>query len=250
MCQMVRAAGLGAAMGVLMAAILCAGCSGTTGGNGSTGGSPGSSSAPGFPTETPSGGQSRGTSPATDSSTPNAIPAPEACPGGTCKQTMSTTLTAPFEVIVRANPAYANGTGAAIVELTQSGVPISWYVVPGETPAEITCSSTPNQSNCVLVNHVGEHASDGIVFRLSGNTLHRGSTVRATTRQMHARDLNGDGWVDVAGLQNTGKPDYATGQVYWQTWVSNGVFLNSTGCTGLASAADPQPAELVHGNCP
>ena len=163
---------------------------------------------------------------------------------------MSTTLRAPFAVIVRTNPAYANGTGAAIVELTRSDVPVGWYVVPGESPSEITCSTTASQSNCVLVDHVGAHGSDAIVFRLVGQALQRGSTVLAATPDMHASDLDGDGWVDAAGLQNTGVPNYATGRVYWQTWVSDGIRLRTTGCTSPAGSAPPAPTTLLRGSCP
>jgi hypothetical protein len=228
-----------------------AACTSTTSGNGSalgqgqsTSSTTGASSFPSFPV---SGGA--GTTPAT-TFVPSPIPAPAACPGGTCKQNMSSSVSAPFTVIVRTNPAYGNGQGATILELTDSGVPVSWYVVPAETPAEITCSSTPNEANCVLVDHVGAHGSDAIVFRISGGTLKRGSTVVASTPEMHAGDLNDDGWIDAAGLQNNGSPDYVTGKVYWQTWVSDGLRLNSTGCTALASTPGPQPTTPARGNCP
>lgn len=229
-----------------------AGCTKTTTGNGAARQLPGTSAqAPGLPTTGTSSpaGVSAGAGPGT-SSAPSPIPAPAACPNGTCKQNMSTTLSAPFAVIVRTNDAFANGAGATILELTESSVPVSWYVIQGERPSQITCSSTTEQSNCVLVDFVGAHGSDGIVFRLSGGTLHRGSTVVVATPETHARDLNGDGWVDVAGLQNNYTPDYVTGKEYWQTWISDGLRLASTGCTAPATPAPPQPTGFVRGNCP
>ena len=234
--------------------LACAACTATTSGHGSTGpAGSGVPSAAGPSGTVPSGTVPSGTVPSgvpTAGGTPSAVPAPAACPGGTCRQAMSTTLGAPYAVVVRSNPAYANGTGATIVELTAAGVPVGWTVLPSESPSEITCSSTPSQSNCVLVDHVGAHRSDAIVFRLAGGALRRGGTVAAATPEMHARDLNGDGWVDAAGLQNTGVPDYATGKVYWQTWASDGTGLRSTGCTGLAASAPPVPTTLLHGSCP
>jgi hypothetical protein len=151
--------------------------------------------------------------------------------------------------MVRVNPAFDAGVGATIVELTNAGTPVYWATIAGEMPAQLTCSTSADKSNCVLVASVGAHGSNAAVWRLGGATLHRGSTVASDSPNMRALDLNGDGWVDAEGLQNTYNPDYASGAVYWQTWISDGTHLTSTGCTPPTHSQPGAPAAPVTGTC-
>ncbi|MDP9094163.1 MAG: hypothetical protein M3N95_14830, partial [Actinomycetota bacterium] len=113
----------------------------------------------------------------------------------------------------------------------------------------LSCSTTADKSNCVLVDSVGAHGSNATVWRLGGASLHRGQTVTAGTPNMRALDLNGDGWVDAEALQSTYTPDYVSGAVYWQTWVSDGTHLTSTGCTSPTHTQPAAPAAPVAGSC-
>jgi hypothetical protein len=151
--------------------------------------------------------------------------------------------------MVRVNPAFDGGVGATIVELTNDGVPVYWATIGGEMPVQLTCSTSPDKSNCVLIDSVGAHGSNVTVWRLGGATLHRGSTVASDSPDMRALDLNGDGWVDAEGLQNTHNPGNASGTVYWQTWISDGTHLTSTGCTPPSSSQPSAPAAPVTGTC-
>lgn len=162
---------------------------------------------------------------------------------------MSASLSGSFTVVVRTNPDYESGKGAIVLELTDADVPISWYVLPGETPVAITCSSDPRVANCVLVDRVGAGASDAIVWRLTAGTLQRGSTVLASTTHMQALDLNHDGLIDAAGLQNATRPG-DSGKVYWQTWLSDGLHLATSGCTAPDVQAPPVPSAPERANCP
>jgi hypothetical protein len=234
-------------VGILL--VICAAtasCTTLSQGRGSVIGSPASTGVSSLPSEPVT------STPPTSSppGAPSAASAPAACPGGTCRQVLSSSLISPYSVIVRANSAYGGGAGATIVELTASGVAVSWTVRPGESPAQISCQSSPDRSNCVLVDNVGAHGSTATVLRLAGGTLAVGSSVVATTPQMQATDVNHDGWVDAIGLQNTLKPDYATGTVYWQTWTSNGTQLTSTGCTPPTHTPPSPPSAPLLGQCP
>jgi hypothetical protein len=245
----------------LLVGSLLAACSSTTQGRGlaAGGGTPTETVRPSdsglptdaLPTDTATTSDTPTPTLTTSSATPpSPVPAPKECPGGTCKAFDSADLGNGYTFVLRGNDGYGGGVGASIVELTKGGVPIYWWATNGQTPGGLMCSTGGAVPNCVVVDYTGAHASLGTVWALSGGTLHRGSTVTVDTPGTSGRDLNGDGLVDVVALQNDYTPDYATGRVYWQTWVSNATKLTSTGCTTPSHAPAPAPTKLVTGSCP
>jgi hypothetical protein len=238
-----------AVLGLMAALVLFAGtlaaCTTTTNGRGTALVPALRSSAP-TPTPTPSAG----TTAATPGGPSTAVPPPPSCPQATCRQQLSASLTAPYTVAVWAAPASAGNLPAAVVELAANGAAVSWTTLANQSPSQLSCISDPGRSNCVIVGTTGAHSSVASVWRLTAGALVQGASVQAATPTMQAGDLNSDGWVDVAGLQNDYTPNYAAGKEYWQTWRSDGVQLTSTGCTAPSHSVGNPPTVLLTGNCP
>jgi hypothetical protein len=231
---------------VLMTVLLglvTAACTTTTSGTGSVRGGF-ATAGPGFPVPT----SPRGSTPSSRA----AVPPPPFCQPGACQQRLSASLTAPYGIAVWSNPNF-NGVAVTIVELTRNGVPVTWQGKPDQTPSQLSCI-TSDHSNCVLVDLTGAHGSIASVWRLvgdaSGASLVHGASAQAATPTMQAADLDHDGWVDVAGLQNDYTPSYAAGRVYWQTWKSDGTRLMSTGCSAPSHTRPAAPSAFESGNCP
>lgn len=226
------------AVGAIAGAL--AGCTTTTRGIGSAlpGAATTTGSAPG-PTGVNPGGP---VSPAPNTSGNR----PASCPADTCHLRLSASMASPYGVAVWADDA----SRSVIVVLTNGGAPASSQVLPGESPAQLSCANQGPRSNCVLVDLVGEHGSSARVLRAIGGQLSIGAAVTGRTPTMRAQDLNQDGWIDVAGLQNDETPSYAAGQVYWQTWLSDGTQLQSTGCGARSHNAGNAPSAPLTGSCP
>ena len=186
----------------------------------------------------------------TTSAVPVAQPAPGQCPNAACAELATASLGNGFVAILRSGQATDGSVGASVLELTQNGVAVDWHAVNGETPAHLTCLAGA-AGNCVVVDEVGAHGATATVWRLGLNSakLTKSATAQADTPSMSGRDLNGDGFMDVVGLQNDYTPDYATGKVQWQTWLFDGKNLSSTGCTPLATSPPPRPTAAVTGAC-
>jgi hypothetical protein len=138
---------------------------------------------------------------------------------------------------------------SSVLELTDNGVPVFWAAADGDQPMQLACATHNGTGGCVVVDQVGVHAATATAYAFDGSMLHRGSVADGNTPEAFARDLDGNGTLDVAALQNDYQPDYATGQVQWQTWRSDGSTLTSTGCTPLASTAPPRPTAFASGHC-
>lgn len=196
----------------------------------------------------PASGAGTGTAAAPGGALPPAVPPPTSCsPLSQCPKAASGDVGDGYTLVLRSGP--GSGSGASVLELRYRGVSVFWTVKDDETPYELACSATP-QKRCVVVDYTGAHAAVGRLWKVMGNTLVAGGTATSDTPGMHATDLNKDGYVDVVALQNDYTPDYATGKVYWQTWVSNGQSLVSTGCSAKASGdLPPQPVTPQTGSC-
>jgi hypothetical protein len=228
---------------------LLAGCSTTVAGSGSrvgdvtTAPATGSASAT-APTASPTATPSASTSAAGGTDAP--VPAPAQCASGSCPTAASVQLDE-YQVLLRTGRS-ASGGPASVIELRHNGVAVDWHTNDDELPGGLACSSG-RELTCVAVHFVGAHGSNATAWRRVGNALARGDTVTADTPQLFGRDLTGDGILDVVGLQNDFTPDYASGHVQWQTWVSDGTRLRSTGCTPLSAAPGPIPTAPVTGHC-
>jgi hypothetical protein len=256
-----RHCAIGGFLLALVASAALAACSSTTQGTGLAIATERTSAAPQSGSASPSGLASPSTAASSTSSAPvtsspavppNSAPAspPPECPRGTCPQVDSVALGNGYVIILRGNDGYGGGAGASVVELTSGGVPVFWSATANETPGGLACSTAGATPNCVVVDYTGAHASVATAWTLARGTLHRGATVSSDTPGMSGRDLDADGFVDVVALQNDYTPDYATGKVYWQTWVSDGNHLTGTGCTSPSHTPTPAPTQPVSGSCP
>jgi hypothetical protein len=137
-----------------------------------------------------------------------------------------------------------------VLELTQDGVPVDWHALDDQSPSQLVCLAGA-AANCVVIGYTGAHGATATVWRLalSSARLSQAATADADTPSMAAQDLNGDGFLDVLGLQNDYTPDYATGHLQWQTWLFDGRNLTSTGCTPPAAAPPPRPTAAATGSC-
>lgn len=186
----------------------------------------------------------------TSSAAPVAMQPPPQCPNATCSELATASLGNGFVALLRSGQSSNGGLAASVLELTLNGIAVDWHAVNDETPAHLTCIGGA-AGNCVVVDQVGAHGADATVWRLALNSqkLTSAAKVEADTPSMAGRDLNGDGFVDVIGLQNNYTPDYATGKVQWQTWLFDGKTLSSTGCTPLSVSPPPRPTAAVTGPC-
>ena len=184
----------------------------------------------------------------TPSVTPTQQPPPPQCPGGSCNTIATASLGGGYVIMLRSGPQTSTTLGASVVELTFNGMAIYWFVADGDTPATLTCK-TGVKTTCVVVDDVGAHGSTATLWAFANQTLTKGAVVNSDTPSMFARDLNADGLVDVVAMQNDYTPNYATGKVQWQTWLSDGAKLTSTGCTPLATTPSPRPTAPATGKC-
>lgn len=231
--------------GFLLAACLAlgllAGCTTTTNGVGSLR-SPGSSGAASSPSTPPSTVNPGGPNVPVPNTTGGR---PPSCPSSSCQLRLSASLAGSDGIAIWADDA----ARSAIVVLTRGGAPVSWQTLVGETPAQLSCLANGDRSNCILVDLIGAHGSVAHLVRESNGQLVLGVSVQAATPTMQARDLNQDGWIDVSGLQNDQTPNYAAGQVYWQTWLSDGAQLRSTGCGPRSHSSGAAPSAPLTGSC-
>lgn len=180
-----------------------------------------------------------------------AVAAPRQCPGGSCPIIGTADLGDGFVASLRSGTASDGPAfGASVLELTEAGVPVDWHATDDRQPGQLSCIGGA-VANCVVIDYQGAHSASATVWRLGRDsaTLAKMASADADTPSMSARDLNGDGFVDVIGLQNDYQPDYVTGQVQWQTWVFDGKNLSSTGCTALAPTPPPRPSAPATGTC-
>lgn len=171
---------------------------------------------------------------------------PPSCPVSSCHLRLSGSLSRPYSVAVWADDAQP----ATIVALTAGSSNAGSETLADQSPAQLSCMSNGELSHCIVVDQIGAHSSIGYLLRVRNGALALGPSVQAATPTMQAADLNQDGWIDIAGLQNDYTPNYASGQVYWQTWVSDGTQLRSTGCGALGHAASSPPTAPLTGKCP
>jgi hypothetical protein len=234
-----------------LAVALTAACTSTTSGAGSRAQRSPSASASDSSqaTDTGSAQPSDTAAPTTSSPADVAVPPPAQCPPGQCAVAGTGDLGNGYLAVLRSGRPTSNGFGSSIVELTHHGVAVYWHVTDDEAPGSIACKGGVTLPNCIVVDYLGAHASNATVWALSGGTLHKGATVTVDSPGADGRNLNGDDFVDAIGLQNDYNPDYATGHVQWQTWVSDGHHLTSTGCTALSATAPPRPTAPATGTC-
>jgi hypothetical protein len=253
-----------AALVTLVAALTAAGCARVTEGTGSGVGLSRSGEAR-FPSQAPTTSASTSESssaptsqspPAPTNSTPTAsspsaqaVPPPRLCGSGRCKAVGSAPLDHGYQVTIYSAPSPGGGVAATVTELSLDRVPVYWHVTDDASASQVACSPAP-QPNCGLAVFVGAHASEALGLLRVGNGFQPYARADSNTPTTKIADLNGDGWIDVAAIQNTYQPSYAAGQVYWQTSTSNGRHFASTGCSVPSREPSAAPTAPLTGSCP
>ncbi len=131
---------------------------------------------------------------------------------------------------------------SSVVELTHNGVPVYSSAISGEDPSGLTCVSSLRAS-CVVVNRKAGNVRSAHLWILEGGSLRAAGHVSANSSRIVANDLNGDGVLDLVVLQVNG-----INQSYWETFVSGGGHLTSTGCRRPPKTLAPPPRPLSSGD--
>jgi hypothetical protein len=95
------------------------------------------------------------------------------------------------------------------------------------------------------------HAAVAEMLILRGGRLVHPIHAEAITNSvgMRAADLNDDGYLDVIGITNDYRPNFAQGHNYWETFRYHDGRLGVTGCARQSESAPP-PTGLLTGTCP
>ena len=148
----------------------------------------------------------------------------------------------------------ADLTTTPVVELLSDGVHRQWWVgrVGYGWAASLSCLPTSASPNCVVAAEVGSHAGVAEAILLQHGQLVSPATASVTfdSGTPVASDLDGDGLLDVMGIENDYTPSYATGHNFWASYRLAAGGLHQTGCTPVHSLTEKAPTTLLTGTCP
>lgn len=200
--------------------------------------------------------------PASPASTVPASPAKPPCQQYGCTAQRPIALNADYAVRLWSSSATApsgaqNLRSTPVLELirTSGGASehVQWWVgrLGYGWTAKLVCAAAQHP-NCVVSSSVGSHAGNAEVVQLRGGALVSSPATSVTfdSGVPTAADLDGDGYLDVAGLDNDYKPSFATGHNFWTTYRFTGGALHQTGCTQQKSLHQSAPTALLTGPCP
>lgn len=179
-----------------------------------------------------------------------------------CTGQLAVALNADYAVRLWSSPAATASGGqnlrsTPVLELirTSGGVSqhVQWWVgrLGYGWTAKLVCAAGAHP-NCVVSSSVGSHAGNAEVVQLRGAAL-VGSPATSVTFDSGvptAADLDGDGNLDIVGLDNDYKPSFATGHNFWTTYRFAGGALHQTGCVPWQSSGQAAPTKLLTGPCP
>jgi hypothetical protein len=170
-----------------------------------------------------------------------------------CTPQPAIALTGGYSVRLWSYPAPAAPDAATpVVELLTGGRHASWWTgrLGFGWAAKLTCLATAGQPNCVVSSALGAHAGSAETLLLRSGALSSPAAASVTfdSSQPIAVDLDGDGLLDVIGMENDYKPDYAQGHNYWATYRQFSAALHRTGCARVTGSVPP--TTLLTGPCP
>ena len=182
-------------------------------------------------------------------STPPAAPAalPQQCVTGTCTKAQTASLGGGYAISIWHAGTLGDFRTKPVVELSQDGVAVQWWLWPvgdGWSGA-LSCHA----QQCVLTDGDGAHSSVAQVMLLRGGRLvaPAHAAVVADLPTVLARDLDGDGDLDVIALDSDYTPNFAQSHLFWNTYRFASDRLTSTGCLPKTG---PPPAQLATQPCP
>ena len=141
-----------------------------------------------------------------------------------------------------------------VVELAHGGVAVQWWLWPDGYgwAGSLTCRAQAAEPHCVLIDGDGAHsaAAQLVLLRAGKLVAPKQAIVVADLPTVLARDLDGDGYLDVVALDSDYTPSFAQGHLYWNTFRFAGGRFTSTGCVPRNASTDPAPTQTVSGLCP
>lgn len=176
------------------------------------------------------------------------------CAAQHCTPGPTIDLTGGYAVRLWPEPQPTSASSATpVVELLHDGQHVSWWVgrLGFGWTARLTCLPTPSQPNCLVTSELGAHAGSAETLLLRNGALVAPATasVAFDSSAPTAADLDQDGLLDVSGMENDYRPNYAQGHNFWATYRQHGAALHRTGCAPAAAGSAP-PTGLLHGPCP
>lgn len=154
----------------------------------------------------------------------------------------------------------SDGTSSAVLsstpvlELVRSGAHQQWW--PASMgfawTASLTCLSSGPEPNCAVMASEGAHAGSAELVVLRGGRLVASPEARVVfdSGAPHAVDLDHDGYLDIIGVDNDYRPNFAAGHNFWATYRFHDSVLTETGCAPQLTRAASPPTQFLHGPCP
>ncbi len=203
-------------------------------------------------TGAPTGSQPA-THPGGTTSKPRAVPPPRSCHQWGCRARQTVNLTHGYALALWLGDDQLNYRSRPVVELLDRGVAVQWWISPQGDGwnGSLSCRTSGPDPNCDLIDSLGMHADLAEMLILRAGRLAHPVGAQAITNSvgMRAADLNGDGYLDVVGISNDYRPNFARGHNYWQTFGYRDGRLVVTGCA-LKHRNAPAPTHLLAGACP
>lgn len=195
--------------------------------------------------------------PHSSSSPPAASPVamPKQCATWHCTRAQTADLGGGYAVSVWHAGKAGDFTTKPVLELSRDGVAVQWWLSPNGFgwSGALTCAGPgAPEPHCVFTDGSGAHSSIAQVLLLRSGRLTalREGYVEADLPTVLARDLDGDGYLDVVALDSDYTPNFAQGHLFWNTFQYAGRHLVSTGCQPRTSPHDAPPTRLADGPCP
>lgn len=172
---------------------------------------------------------------------------PQQCVIGTCTKAQTVSVGGGYAISIWHAGALGDFRTKPVVELSRDGVAVQWWLWPVGDGWSGALSCRAQQ--CVLTDGDGAHSSVAQVMLLRGGRLvaPARAAVVADLPTVLARDLDGDGDLDVVALDSDYTPNFAQGHLFWHTYRFGDDQLASTGCVPKTG---PAPTRLVTRPCP
>jgi hypothetical protein len=172
---------------------------------------------------------------------------PQQCVTSNCTQAQTASLGGGYAISIWHAGTVGDFRTKPVVELSRDGVAVQWWLWPAGDGWSGALSCRAQQ--CVLTDGDGVHSSVAQVMLLRGGRLvaPARAAVVADLPTVLARDLDGDGDLDVVALDSDYTPNFAQGHQFWNTYRFGGDQLASTGCLRKTG---PPPTHLATQPCP
>jgi hypothetical protein len=143
--------------------------------------------------------------------------------------------------------------GQPVLRLARNGVVLSWLVLPTQRGSAmqvaLTCATTRQQ--CAVTGAQGANGGFGAIVIVCDGVMVTSPSfvVNAAAYGVVARDLDHDGYLDLAAPENNFIPNYAQGGSFWQTYRYTSAGMKSMGCSRVVHRKLLVPIRMQTGTC-